>query len=309
MQNGYILLAPALYAASMYMILGRLIRACHAHHLSPIPVRRITRVFVGGDIISFTIQASGGSMAISSFSLIKISRIVVVLGLFVQVIIFGFFIYISNVVHRRLLKSPTEIVQENTIPWKRYLYILYATSGIILVRGIFRIIEYIEGNNGFFISYKAFLYIFDAMLMAVVMTIFLVCHDCQEGHPVFYSTFTAANYRGEAAGYSAEGKNLYGSFLEQLSFSELAVVKEMSIINVSKLVKTSEKDILVVTGLGGIGLVSIMTAKLKCYKIIIGVNRLPDRLQLAKSLGAAYMTNTADKSLDVRQEIQKSQVD
>ncbi|KAM0435666.1 hypothetical protein ACHAQK_008237, partial [Fusarium lateritium] len=51
------------------------------------------------------------------------------------------------------------------------------------------------------------------------------------------------------------------------------------------------------------------TAKLKCYKIIIGVNRLPDRLQLAKSLGAAHMTNTADKSLDVRQEIQKSQVD
>ncbi|KAM0196147.1 hypothetical protein ACHAPI_006174 [Fusarium lateritium] len=241
MQNGYILLAPALYAASMYMILGRLIRACHAHHLSAIPVRRITRVFVGGDIISFTIQASGGSMAMGSFSLIKISRIVVVLGLFVQVIIFGFFIYISNVVHRRLLKSPTEIVQEDTIPWKRYLYILYATSGIILVRGIFCIIEYIEGNNGFFISHKAFLYIFDAMLMAVVMTIFLVCHDCQEGHPVFYSTFTAANYRGEAAGYSAEGKNLYGSFFEQLSFSELAVVKEMSIINVSKLVKSEDE--------------------------------------------------------------------
>ncbi|EXK78736.1 hypothetical protein FOQG_16609 [Fusarium oxysporum f. sp. raphani 54005] len=184
MQNGYILLAPALYAASMYMILGRLIRACHAHHLSPIPVSWVTRVLVGGDVISFTIQASGGSMAMGGFSLLKISRIVVILGLFVQVIIFGFFVYVSTLVHRRLLKSPTEIVQEDAIPWKRYFHILYATSGIILVRSIFRIIEYIEGNDGFLISHEAFLYVFDAILMAVVMAIFLVWYvdslQCKE---------------------------------------------------------------------------------------------------------------------------------
>lgn len=113
------------------------------------------------------------------------------------------------------------------------------------------------------------------------------CHDCQEGHPAFCSNFTAANYGGEAAGYSADGKDLRGSFFGQSSFSELAVVKETSIVNVSKLTKSedelrlfaplgcgfqtgagtvdnvaqaSEKDILVVTGLGGVGLVSIMVS-------------------------------------------------
>ncbi|KAH7246746.1 chaperonin 10-like protein [Fusarium tricinctum] len=157
------------------------------------------------------------------------------------------------------------------------------------------------------------------------------CHDCQEGHPAFCSNFTAANYGGEAAGYSADGKDLRGSFFGQSSFSELAVVKETSIVNVSKLTESEDelrlfaplgcgfqtgagtvdniaqasgKDIIVVAGLGGVGLVSIMTARLKCCKIIIGIDRLPDRLQLAKSLGATHVINTANKDLDVQQEIQ-----
>jgi Zn-dependent alcohol dehydrogenase len=46
------------------------------------------------------------------------------------------------------------------------------------------------------------------------------------------------------------------------------------------------------------------TARLKCCKIIIGIDRLSDRLQLAKSLGATHVINTADKDLDIQQEIQ-----
>lgn len=53
------LLAPALYAASIYMILGRIIGCLHAEHLSFIPVRWLTKIFVFGDILSFAFQCIG----------------------------------------------------------------------------------------------------------------------------------------------------------------------------------------------------------------------------------------------------------
>lgn len=49
MQAILILVAPALFAASIYMILGRLIRALGAEHLSLIPIKWVTKIFVTGD--------------------------------------------------------------------------------------------------------------------------------------------------------------------------------------------------------------------------------------------------------------------
>ena len=57
-----ILIAPALYAASIYMILARLIRAVNAEHLSLIPIKWVTKIFVTGDVVAFSLQAGGGGI-------------------------------------------------------------------------------------------------------------------------------------------------------------------------------------------------------------------------------------------------------
>lgn len=54
-----ILLAPPLYAASIYMTLGRLIRHLKAESLSLIPVKWLTSIFVTGDVIAFVAQGAG----------------------------------------------------------------------------------------------------------------------------------------------------------------------------------------------------------------------------------------------------------
>lgn len=59
MQSLFLLLAPILYAASIYMVLGRVIRFVRGEHMSYIPVGIMTKVFVGGDILSFLLQAAG----------------------------------------------------------------------------------------------------------------------------------------------------------------------------------------------------------------------------------------------------------
>lgn len=59
MQSLLLLVAPALFAASIYMVLGRLMRYVNAEHYSLVRVKWVTKLFVCGDILSFSIQGAG----------------------------------------------------------------------------------------------------------------------------------------------------------------------------------------------------------------------------------------------------------
>lgn len=167
-----ILVAPALYAASIYMILGRIIRAVQAEHASPIPVKWLTKIFVTGDVVAFTLQAGGGGIQSGgSLDMYELGEKIIIAGLFAQIFVFSVFIFTSFTVHWRIHKAPPRTA---VIPWRRHLLALYATSFVILVRSIFRVIEYLQGNAGYLISHEIFLYIFDAVLMAAVMLIFVI---------------------------------------------------------------------------------------------------------------------------------------
>ncbi|KAK1507509.1 RTA1 [Colletotrichum tamarilloi] len=175
MQAILILVAPALYAASIYMILGRLIRTLRADNLSLLPVPWVTKIFVTGDVVSFTMQAGGGGIqAAGTLELYDIGEKIIIVGLLVQIVVFGFFIITTILFHHRISRKPTSVAIEGIVPWRRYLWVLYSTSLIILVRSVFRVIEYLQGNRGYLISHEIFLYIFDTVLMVAVMAIFLV---------------------------------------------------------------------------------------------------------------------------------------
>lgn len=168
-----ILVAPALYAASIYMILGRLIRALGADSLSIIPLKWMTKMFVVGDVISFLLQAGGGGIqAAGTIKMYDIGEKIIIVGLFVQIAMFSFFLGTAVTFHRRQARHGA--AQETSIPWKRHLTVLYVVSAVILVRSIFRVVEYLQGNKGYLISHEIFLYIFDAVLMAIIMAILVV---------------------------------------------------------------------------------------------------------------------------------------
>ncbi|KAJ4316061.1 hypothetical protein N0V84_008060 [Fusarium piperis] len=170
-----ILVAPALYAASIYMILGRLIRTLRAEHLSLIPVNWVTRVFVTGDVVAFSLQAGGGGIqAGGTLDLYKIGEKIIIAGLLCQICIFGFFMVTVMLFHRRITLAPTRVTERGDVPWRRYLWVLYITIFLILVRSVFRVVEYLQGNDGYLISHEIYLYIFDMILMAAVMVIFLI---------------------------------------------------------------------------------------------------------------------------------------
>jgi hypothetical protein len=57
----FILLAPALFAASIYMILGRIILLVGGQEHSIIRPQWLTKIFVIGDVICFLLLAGGES--------------------------------------------------------------------------------------------------------------------------------------------------------------------------------------------------------------------------------------------------------
>jgi hypothetical protein len=103
-------------------------------------------------------------------------------GLGLQILFFGFFVVVALIFHMRIHKEPTSTVLVDIDirrAYRKHLYALYAGSTLILVRSLFRIIEYGQGNDGYLISHEVFLYVFDAVLMFCVMLLFAWVHPSE----------------------------------------------------------------------------------------------------------------------------------
>ncbi|KAJ6018547.1 RTA1 domain protein [Penicillium canescens] len=174
-QSLLILLAPALFAASIYMILGRLIVALNASSNSIIRPSWLTKIFVIGDLISFLMQCGGGGFLASAKTpeKVEMGEHMILGGLFVQIFFFGIFIIVSVIFHRRMLASPMNYVGGSRIPWSRCMKVMYTLSCLIMVRSIYRVIEYAQGSGGYFQSKEAFVYVFDAALMLACCVVLL----------------------------------------------------------------------------------------------------------------------------------------
>ncbi|KAJ5990327.1 hypothetical protein N7522_010534 [Penicillium canescens] len=174
-----ILLAPPLYAASIYMTLGRLIVHLDAERLSLVPVKWLTAIFVTGDVIAFLMQAAGGGiMASGTLSAMTTGEHITIGGLAVQLVFFSIFIVASSIFHYRIRNNPTEksLSRSRSTTWELVMTGLYVASILILIRSIFRLIEYAQGNDGYLISHEVFMYVFDSMLMFFTMVAMSIFH-------------------------------------------------------------------------------------------------------------------------------------
>ncbi|KAK5020284.1 hypothetical protein LTR16_001809 [Cryomyces antarcticus] len=178
LQSTLLLVAPALFAASIYMELGRIVQMVDGDAHLFIRRRWMTKIFVCGDVLSFLMQGSGGGlMSGKSADSIKTGQNIVVGGLWVQIIFFGMFVATATFFHLRLRKVPTD--RSAVTPWRKHMFALYLTSGLILVRSAVRVVEYLQGFTGYLLEHEVFLYVFDAMLMLSVMLIMNWIHPSE----------------------------------------------------------------------------------------------------------------------------------
>lgn len=190
-QSLLLLVAPALFAASIYMALGRIISDLEADNHSVIRLKWLTKIFVIGDVISFFVQGGGGGiLARSSSSLSLIGTDLIIAGLFLQIAFFGFFIIVMSIFQVRIYREPTSLsTSTRYIPsamrnWQMVIVTLFVCSVLIFIRSVVRAIEYIQGNDGYIISHEIYLYMLDGLLMFLQMTVY-----CLQDVGGFFSTY------------------------------------------------------------------------------------------------------------------------
>ncbi|KAL6918731.1 hypothetical protein FSHL1_002731 [Fusarium sambucinum] len=170
----FLLLGPPFYAASIYMVLGRLIRLLRAERYSVVRLNWLTKIFLVGDIASIVAQGMGGGMLAGADNKSSKDRgqMIIIIGLFIQLVFFGVFIIVTMIFHRRIHNMPTVASLKIRAPWKRLLIVLYISSGLIMLRSVFRVIEYVMGEDGELMTKEAYIYVFDGTLMLIVSLLF-----------------------------------------------------------------------------------------------------------------------------------------
>ncbi|CAK1358836.1 unnamed protein product [Cercospora beticola] len=170
-QTLFILLAPILFAASVYMFLARIMRATNATHHSIIRINWVTKIFVGGDVLCFVIQGAGGGIlaGADTQTSLDLGKGVILTGLCLQVVIFAFFMVVAAIWQKRMRGSKED--EMTSFNWLIYLQMLYVVSVLITVRNLFRVIEYAMGPDAYLLMNEWPIYVFDAFLMAIVLAI------------------------------------------------------------------------------------------------------------------------------------------
>lgn len=170
-QNVFILLGPALFAASIYMCLSRIVRGIHGERHSLIKPSRLTKTFVTGDVMSFVVQGGAAGLMVSGNNA-KTGEGIVIGGLMIQIIMFGLFAVTAVIFQRRIERSPTTESCSSALPWQKSMRMLYIVSALIMIRSVFRVAEYAMGNDGYLLRHEWTLYVFDATLMFIVMVVY-----------------------------------------------------------------------------------------------------------------------------------------
>ncbi|KAL1848550.1 hypothetical protein Daus18300_013560 [Diaporthe australafricana] len=158
-QSVFILLSPALFSASVYVILGKIVEVADGDSQIFIKRRNITKTFVIGDLVCLFLQCA------SLPALYNIGNGLVIATLILQLLWFLFFVVVAVMFHRNMQKAPTPTAQRPDVRWQNYLVTLYIVSLLVMIRSLFRAIEYIEGKTGYLQSTEVFFYVFDSLLM------------------------------------------------------------------------------------------------------------------------------------------------
>ncbi len=98
---------------------------------------------------------------------------IVLVGLAAQILWFGGFVVVSAVFHTRMRKYKVPEEQEQ---WLRLMYVLYAASGLILVRSLFRMVEFGQGHDGAIMADEVvcwFGIVHDSLAHCVVVSVYL----------------------------------------------------------------------------------------------------------------------------------------
>ncbi|KAH7013520.1 RTA1 like protein-domain-containing protein [Ilyonectria destructans] len=172
-------LAPIFIAAGNYLLISRLIVSVlppSNHRILKIPGRHLTPIFVVCDVIAFSVQGSGSAIASTddwTGDGERIGRRVLIGGLVFQLIAFAVFLCLFRKFH--VLGNQLE-VEDAPKGWRTVVRAVYISSGLIMVRCIYRVCEFAEGMNGYAFRTEWLFWVFECVPMIGAIGIFCMYH-------------------------------------------------------------------------------------------------------------------------------------
>jgi L-iditol 2-dehydrogenase len=129
-----------------------------------------------------------------------------------------------------------------------------------------------------------------------------LCHHCRSGNPFMCPERVSAGYMidGAFAEYICIGAGQCHHLPDNVSFRQAASGEPLSVAVRAVIERTSVHtgDLVLVSGPGCIGLLTMMIAKLEGAKVIVaGIEKDTRRLQLALSLGAEVVVNVSGENV------------
>lgn len=101
---------------------------------------------------------------------------IVIAGLMIQLVMFGVFAVTAVIFQQRLKRNPTPESSTSSIPWQKSMRMFFVASALIMIRSLFRVIEYAMGNDGYPLQHEWTLYVFDSVPMFGVMVVYFLWH-------------------------------------------------------------------------------------------------------------------------------------
>jgi hypothetical protein len=100
----------------------------------------------------------------------KTAQYIILGGLTVQILGLGLFAITALVWLVRMRAAP--LVVNGRKKWQKIMAMLYAVNVLIMVRSVFRVVEYVMGTDGYLSRHEWSLYVFDAVLMMLTVGVF-----------------------------------------------------------------------------------------------------------------------------------------
>ncbi|KAF2159798.1 hypothetical protein M409DRAFT_29797 [Zasmidium cellare ATCC 36951] len=172
LQTTLLLVAPALFAASVYMNLDKIVQLVDGEEHLIIRRRWLTPIFVSGDMLAFVLQGTGAGLISSKApTLTTTGKTLALVGLVLQTFYFTLFVLAAAIFDIRIRACSTTKSIHHYRWRQKHMVCLYVVSVLIFARSVVRIVEFAEGFEGYLVSHEVYLYVFDAVLMFVVMVV------------------------------------------------------------------------------------------------------------------------------------------
>jgi hypothetical protein len=182
LQQIFIILAPLWINAFVYMCIGRMVHCflpVREDKVFGIRARRITLLFVLGDIFSFLIQITGAMMCGPDMSaqMQKLGTKVYMAGVGVQLFFIAIFLGLAIKFHFMLRgRIPKTVNEPLTSKCLQLLFTLYAVLALIAFRNFYRLVEFSAGFESSITKQEWYTFVFDSVPMFLALALFNVFH-------------------------------------------------------------------------------------------------------------------------------------